>query len=337
MFNYFFYFILNGGDNLFFDDFVNTQGNCYYLLRNSLLKGKLSHAYLIDGNNNDNSYDFVFAFIKMIICPHHYSCYSLDKCFNCNLCHRIQNLNYPEISIIESDSSVIKKEQLLELQSDFSTLSVEGTYRIYVIKDCDKMNKYACNALLKFLEEPADNIIAILVTNHFSKILSTVVSRCQVVHLNNVISLENNSSIENFAAVYCNSSESFSLFLQNESNANILRCVIDFILYSEDNGVDTIIYMKKLWYNVIKTREENLLAFTMIIYFYYDVLKSKYEDCDYLFCENIDIINKISDLNSVDFIINKLNVFQYAYDMILNNLNINLLLDDIVIRLGEVK
>ena len=149
--------------------------------------------------------------------------------------------------------------------------------------------------------------------------------------------MENNSSIENFAAVYCNSSESFSLFLQNESNANILRCVIDFILYSEDNGVDTLIFMKKLWYNVIKTREENLLAFTMIIYFYYDVLKSKYEDCDYLFCENIDIINKISDLNSVDFIINKLNVFQYAYDMILNNLNINLLLDDIVIRLGEVK
>ena len=328
---------MNGGDNLFFDDFMNTQSNCYSLLKNSILTGKLSHAYLIDGNNNDNSYDFVFAFIKMIMCPNHYSSYSADKCLDCNLCHRIQNFNYPEITLIESDSSVIKKEQLLELQSDFSTLSIEGSYRIYVIKDCDKMNKHACNSLLKFLEEPADNIIAILVTNHFGKVLSTIISRCQVVHLNYVISLKNNSSIENFATVYCNSDTFFYDFLNEESNVNIFNCIIDFILYFENNGIDTLVFMKRIWYNVIKTREDILLAFTMIIYFYFDVLKSKLNDCNYLFCDHIDVINEISEKNSIDFIIDKLNIFQYGYDMILNNLNINLLMDDIIIRLGEVR
>ena len=89
--------------------------------------------------NNDHPlddnrfYDIVISFVKMLLCPYNYSNCSYKECKDCNLCGRIANGNYTEIKIIESDNLVIKKEQLLELQSDFSRVRLEGKYLIYVI------------------------------------------------------------------------------------------------------------------------------------------------------------------------------------------------------------
>ena len=42
------------------------------------------------------------------------------------------------------------------------------------------MNLFASNTLLKFLEEPVDDVIAILLTTNRYKIIDTVLSRCQI-------------------------------------------------------------------------------------------------------------------------------------------------------------
>ena len=114
------------------DDFKNSQFIAYSVLTNAIKNNRLSHAYLIDANHYDKSFDFVLSFVKTILCGNMH----LKQSDDCNLCKRIQNNNYPELKIIETDSSVIKKEQLLELQSDFSLSSIEGNYRINIIKDC---------------------------------------------------------------------------------------------------------------------------------------------------------------------------------------------------------
>ena len=59
-------------------------------------------------------------------------------------------------------------------------MSLLENKRIYVIKEAEKLNTSAANTLLKFLEEPADDIIAILLTNNRYKLLDTILSRCQV-------------------------------------------------------------------------------------------------------------------------------------------------------------
>lgn len=317
------------------DDFKESQFIAYSLLSNAIKNDKLSHAYLIDTNNYENALDFVLAFVKAILCNHHYIDSSL--CNNCNLCQRIENNNYPELKIIETDSFVIKKDQLLELQSEFSRSTLEGNYRIYIIKDCDKMNKQAANCLLKFLEEPVPGIIAILLTNHFSRLLSTIISRCQIIRLNHVISLKNNSSFENFALVSCDNKDSFRSFLEDESNKELIDSVIFFLDYFEENGLDILIYMKNLWYNKVSTREEALDAFLLMIYFYYDVLNCKLERKSYFFCDKEDIIEKCSNFNSIDAILHKIETVHYGYEMVRCNLNMNLLMDDIVIRLGDIK
>ena len=331
-------YLIGGDDVLFFDDFKDSQPINYQLLKNSLLNGKISHAYLVDANNNDSAYDFVLAFIKMIICDSHCSHLSPDKCVNCSVCRRIDDGNYPELKIIQPESLVIKKEQLIELQNEFTMSSIEGKYRIYVIRDCDKMNKQAANSLLKFLEEPADNVIAILVTNHFSKLLSTIVSRCQIIRLSNSLDLTGSNTFEKLAIACSNSKDEVHDFLNNTSYYDILNCVVNFAHYFEKNGLDILVFMKKMWYNVVQTREDNLLAFQFMIYLYYDVLLNKvgknllfYTDDDYS-----EIISNISLVNSLDMIVEKIDIILYGYEMINCNLNVNLLLDDIVIRLGEV-
>ena len=41
--------------------------------------------------------------------------------------------------------------------------------------------------------------------------------------------------------------------------------------------------------------------------------------------------------NSIDSILHKIEIVCYGYEMLCCNLNVNLLMDDIVIRLGDVK
>ena len=197
------------------DDFSDMQKHAYSLIKNSLEKNKIFHAYLFNGNGYKETFNFALAFAKSIICNNHFCNKEYNKCLSCSICDRIDNYNYPELRIIESDSNVIKKEQLLDLQSDFSLSSIEGNYRVYIIRDCDKMNKQAANSLLKFLEEPSDGIVAILLTNNINSVLSTIISRCQVFNLVNYNKFSNESAVMNYALLSFYKKEDIDTFINS--------------------------------------------------------------------------------------------------------------------------
>ncbi len=316
-----------------FDNFKDSQFVAFSLLTNSIKNNKISHAYLIDGNSNEHAFDFVMSLVKVILCKYHYT--NFDKCGSCNLCNRIDSGNYPEVKIISSDSLVIKKEQLLELQSDFSKISVEGDYRIYIIKDCDKMNKQASNSLLKFLEEPEEGIIAILLTNNINKVLKTIVSRCQLITLAKDRHFNSDSTLKNFAYSFCSSQEEIDNFLEDQSKKDMIEAIIKFILYYEENGLDIMIYLKKMWYNNFLTRDDNIMAVFLMVLFYFDVFKYKYSLNDYFFCDYLDELKNVSNANSLDDILKKIDKCVEIKENLEYNLNTNLTIDNLVIGLGE--
>lgn len=330
---------MNGG-GVMLDDYKERQDIAYSLILNAIKRNRLSHAYLFNANGNDNVMDFVFSFIKTILCDNNYTCIS-EKCGSCNKCNRIKNNNYPEIKIIESDSFVIKKEQLIELQSEFSRSSIEGKYLVYIIKDCEKMNKQASNSILKFLEEPVDGIIAVLVTNNLSKILETISSRCQIINLKKD---DNYSSIDNYK-----DKEVVSLFCKDDENNEVNVTFyfyylffefVDFVIKFFDDvdmqGFDIFIDMKNRWYDKIQSREEFENALSLMLILYYDVLKIKVGCTDFVFWNYKDLIDKYVKANSIDSILKKIDIFNYGVEVVRYNLNVNLLSDDIVIRLGEI-
>ena len=140
---------------------------------------KISHAYLIEIGSEADLY-YVYQFVKMIIC--NLSFEDLEKSNNPILSLIDQN-DYPDVFRIDPDGSMIKKNQLLDLQKEFSNKSLYGSKRVYIINEADKLNNYAANTMLKFLEEPEDNIVAILLTDNRYHVLDTIISRCQILTL----------------------------------------------------------------------------------------------------------------------------------------------------------
>lgn len=158
---------------------------------NQIIKSnKLSHSYLIEIDSYEENFSFIYSFIKKILCPLESSHYSKLNCGQCNICRLIDENNYPDLEVIEANGSWIKKGQLLDLKSEYQNKSLLDNSRIYIIKEADKLNPAAANTILKFLEEPEEGIIAILLTNNRYTVLDTILSRCQILSLkNNLVSL----------------------------------------------------------------------------------------------------------------------------------------------------
>ncbi len=55
-----------------------------------------------------------------------------------------------------------------------------GSHKIYIIDEAHMLSKPAFNAFLKTLEEPPKHVIFILATTEKNKIISTILSRCQI-------------------------------------------------------------------------------------------------------------------------------------------------------------
>lgn len=138
--------------------------------------GTLPHSFLIESNNVNKALVDIKNILKVINCPEKYE----EKCQkNCNLCKLIDNNTLPSLIIIEPDGLQIKKIQLNDMEERFATKPIYSRYNMYIIKDADRMNESAGNTILKFLEEPEDNILGIFITNNRNNVLGTIRSRCQ--------------------------------------------------------------------------------------------------------------------------------------------------------------
>ena len=144
-----------GNNSLIKNNFINY-------IDNFILNNKISHAYLIEVDNYEDDLKYIYDFIKMILLNCEYE--KIDN--NSDIIKQIDSNNYPDIRVISTDTSIIKKSQLLELQEEYNNKSLLDNKRVYIILEAEKLNDSAANTMLKFLEEPEDDIIAFLITNN---------------------------------------------------------------------------------------------------------------------------------------------------------------------------
>ena len=142
-------------------------------------ESRLTHACLIETNNQDQCIRDLKEIIKNINCPSEYK----EGCSNCNLCNLLENNYLPSFIIIEKETNTIKKEQILELKTRFSTMPIYTKENIYIIKEAEKLNAESANTMLKFLEEPEDHIIGFFITNNINNVINTIKSRCETLKI----------------------------------------------------------------------------------------------------------------------------------------------------------
>ena len=159
------------------EDLFKYQEEAMTLLTKAYKKQKFAHAYLLDGENGTGITDAAIYMAKQLICKKDNA-----PCMDCDDCKQIYAKTHLNYIYIEPENDTIRKEQIEKLIHDFSMTSLDGTPQVYIIQSADKMNTSASNALLKFLEEPIPNRYAFLTTNNHSRMLDTIVSRCQTIH-----------------------------------------------------------------------------------------------------------------------------------------------------------
>lgn len=288
-------------------DYKEEYAVAYNIMMNEISNNHISHAYLIDEFNNSDAFDFVLAFVKEILSM------GLSDSEKQVLYKRIDDGNYPEIKVIEPDGMLIKKQQILDLQNEFSMEAIEGSKRIYIIRDADKMRSETANSMLKFLEEPDNDIVAILMTNNYNNILSTIISRCQIIRLNN----------------------------NNDININneLMEIAINFIKNIENSGIITVSREQELLFSKISVKERDKMSelFDIILDVYYDVLKVSYGKFDIKYSSYLDEFKEIAMDNSSDILIKKIDLIVKYKDAIRYNVNVNLLIDSFIVSFGGLK
>lgn len=302
--------------------------NTYKKLK-KILSGNLSHAYLFSTNGNLDTEGIIIEFIKEIICEN-----KENHDDNCDICRKIENYEYLEFKKLSPENNVIKKEQLKELQRAFSMKPLEGTKRIYWIENIETLNKQAANTILKFLEEPAEGIVAILSTSNINFVIETIISRCQVIMLEKTY-IDNFSNEKDFdikRVFYLSNQNTSSLYDEERLNQQ-LDNVIKFIDKYEDNKIKMINYNKEYFHDKFKEKDEIRSFFEIMMLIYRDSLKYLLSGQVDIFFNNLSIIKKITKYNNKETIIYKLNKIISMKEIININVNMVLFIDKVIIEL----
>ena len=307
------------------EKYIKEQEIVTNLLTRSIKEDKLVQAYLFCCDDVEYAYMYAKEFTKDIIASSKMN----DEILR-NIYKRIDNDEYTELKVVETSGNIIKKEQLLDLQKDVQNKPVEGNKIIYIIKNCEKLNSSSANSILKFLEEPADDIIAILITNNINLVMPTIKSRCQILNFKNVRKdFEEIDKLKKYILPE-------NIDIEDEEIDNLINSSFEFIKTIEKTKKSTIIYEKELLWDKFKTSNDILILLNIMLYSYMDALYIKLgKNINYMFSYE-QIPEELSNINEKEDLINKINIIEVIKNDLKMNVNSKLLFDKLIIELSEV-
>lgn len=272
-------------------------------------ENKLSHAYLIETNNLETCFNDLLVVVKQIFCQNDYS----DKCNKCNICNLIEQNYLPSLIVVSPDGMNIKKEQIIELKKQFSTVPIYTKENIYIIKNAEKLNGASANTMLKFLEEPEPNIIGFFITDNANNVISTIRSRCEVIK------------------VIYGTHELDSKNIMSDDYKNYFEVAINYLEKIEVEKIDGIMYNRDIVLSKFSERNDIKTIFKIILIIYEELLNKELGlECNL----DLEVLSKLDFLTS-DVLIKRIKLVIGYIEDIDSNVNIELLLDKFVIELGD--
>ncbi len=301
------------------EKYLEKQNIPTNLLLNEKKNNKIVQAYLFVSEDKSFLMQYSLDFAKEII----------TDTYNEQISDQIDDNCYPELKIIESNNNTIKKEQLIELQESFSVKPVLGNKLVYIIDGAENLNSAAANTILKFLEEPSDDIVAILLTDNLQKVIPTVRSRCQIISFNND-KKSDNMIFDNYKKYYPESE------FNDETFNYLVTGILELIKKIDTKKIKTYIYFKTDISNIYKEKRDYLFLFDFILYFYYDMLNFKLHR-NLMYMNNYtDYLEALDLENTFESIENKLQIIENTKNNLETNMNLKLLMDDFIIKMSEV-
>ena len=177
-----------------FDEVIG-QDHIIQSLKNSVLSGKLAHAYLFVGPRGVGKTSCARILAKSLNCK---DGPTVTPCGECSACREISGGR--SLDVIEIDGASNRGiDEIRTLRENVKFSPVLGKYKIYIIDEVHMLTPEAFNALLKTLEEPPEHVKFIFATTQPTKILPTILSRCQRFEFNRIPVLKIIAKLEEIA------------------------------------------------------------------------------------------------------------------------------------------
>lgn len=237
-----------------------------------------SHAILIDSNDDTLIKNVAKLYAMNLFCKNG------NACGICSSCLKVIDNNSLDTLIYPTQKNFLM-EDVNDLLDKLNITPAENDYKVFIINNIDQASVLVQNKLLKSIEEPPKFVKFILTCNSRQKVLPTIVSRCESIHLNNFTQEEMKPLLDNLPSEYKQIIGEYS-----QGNLTLLEK-----LKSDSDFIDNYNYALKILCNLTNSKEmlefssflcENKQKFIEIV----DILDSFLFDIININCQESELV-----------------------------------------------
>ena len=246
-------------------------------LENAIASGKISHAYIINGERSSGKEFIANVFAMALQCE---STGQEKPCNECHSCKQAESGNHPDIIRVthEKPNSISVDDIRTQVNNTVDIKPYQGPYKVYIIPQADMMTPQAQNAILKTIEEPPSYAVFLLLTENAETLLPTINSRCVMLKLRNIKDtlikkyLMENLEIPDYKADMC------TAFAQGNMGRAIMLANSDHFNEIREEAVQLLKHISEMELNEIVAAVKNISVYKLEITDYLDIIMIWYRD-----------------------------------------------------------
>lgn len=312
-------------------------------LQNALSTGKVSHAYILNGEKSSGKEFIAKVFAMTLQCEQG----GIEPCNECRSCKQTLSKNQPDIIYVshEKPNTISVDDIRAQVNNDVAIKPYSSKYKVYIINEAEKMTPQAQNAILKTLEEPPAYAVIMLLVSNVNTLLPTILSRCVVLNMKPVRDelvkkfLMEELQIPDYKANVCvafarGNVGKAKLLASSEEFENVKTEALSLLKYIKDMEIQEIVAaIKKI--NEYKLEINDYLDIMSI--WYRDALLFKAtNDVNHLvFREEIQAIRKVAGRSSYEGIERVIRALDTAKKRLDANVNFDLAMELLLLEIQE--